>query len=406
MTGQAKEEGGGVAREIEELRRRVEAMERREAELSSRLSFYEQVLDTLPDHLIVKDGAQRILYANRAACEYRGVTPEAVLGKTEAELGWPSAATRAEQDAQVLGGTLVDIPAEVITRHDGADTKFHSVRVPLRDAQGEIGGVLSSARGIHEARRAEQHNEALLRIIPDMYFRFDRAGTFIDFSAGRGAETALPPALFLGKRVHDVLPDLAPRLMESAERALRTGEMVRYEYRIFKMGQWMDYEARVLASGPDDVLLLTRDISEEKRIRDEQQRLQEELLRLQEAMVTELSTPLIPISDEILVMPLIGSLDEKRAERLMDRLLGGVAGSGARVVIIDVTGMSSVTTQTAGSLIRCAQATQLLGATVLLTGLRADVAHTLVTMGVNLSGITTLGTLKAGIAHAMRRAFR
>jgi len=69
---------------------------------------------------------------------------------------------------------------------------------------------------------------------------------------------------------------------------------------------------------------------------------------------------------------------------------------------LDVTGLSSVTTQTASALINCARAAGLLGAKVVLTGLRADVAQTLVSMGVDLSGLVTLATLKAGITYALR----
>jgi rsbT co-antagonist protein RsbR len=118
-------------------------------------------------------------------------------------------------------------------------------------------------------------------------------------------------------------------------------------------------------------------------------------------MMIELSTPLIPISDEILVMPLIGTIDDKRAQRVMERLLHGVASYRARAVILDVTGLSAVTTETACALLRCAQAVSLLGARALMTGMRPEMAQALATMDVELGGIVTLSTLKAGIAYAL-----
>jgi rsbT co-antagonist protein RsbR len=115
----------------------------------------------------------------------------------------------------------------------------------------------------------------------------------------------------------------------------------------------------------------------------------------------ELSTPLIPISDDVVIMPLIGTIDSQRAQQVMEALLEGVAQHQASLVILDITGVSVVDTQVAQAFIQAAQAVRLLGAQVMLTGIQPQIAQTLVHLGVDLSGIITHGSLQAGIAAAL-----
>jgi rsbT co-antagonist protein RsbR len=104
-----------------------------------------------------------------------------------------------------------------------------------------------------------------------------------------------------------------------------------------------------------------------------------------------------------MVMPLIGAVDSQRAQQVIETLLEGIARSGAVVAILDITGVPVVDTQVANALLRAAQAVKLLGAQILLTGIRPEVAQTLVGLGADLSGIVTCGSLQTGIAYATRR---
>ena len=149
------------------------------------------------------------------------------------------------------------------------------------------------------------------------------------------------------------------------------------------------------------VELLERARSDEARAN-----LQEEIIRVQRDRLTELSTPLIPISPEVVVMPLIGAIDEDRAAQILEAALSGVSARGAAVLIIDITGVQRVDAAVAASLVRTASALRLLGAQAVLTGIRAEVAQTLVELGADLAGIETRGTLEGGIAYAMSRARR
>ncbi len=145
---------------------------------------------------------------------------------------------------------------------------------------------------------------------------------------------------------------------------------------------------------------IMRDVSE-----IEQYKKLEHELRTQQASLTELvrtmSTPIIPITDQIVVMPLIGSMDHQRAEQFLESALRGAEVSRARFVIMDITGLRHIDTSVAGTLIKVAAALGLLGTRVVLTGIRAELAQTLVGLGISLNNIMTHSTLQGGIAYAL-----
>jgi ABC-type sugar transport system substrate-binding protein/anti-anti-sigma regulatory factor len=158
----------------------------------------------------------------------------------------------------------------------------------------------------------------------------------------------------------------------------------------------------LLGAALDSVYLLPSVLRDVVRQGEALARAQDQVIAAQQAALAELSTPLIPLSDEVLVMPLIGAVDSRRAQQVMETLLVGISEQGARTVILDITGVLVVDTQVADSLLRAAQAVKLVGGQVILTGIRPEVAQTLVGLGADLSGITTLATLKRGIAFVTR----
>jgi rsbT co-antagonist protein RsbR len=127
----------------------------------------------------------------------------------------------------------------------------------------------------------------------------------------------------------------------------------------------------------------------------------EALLQSQEYLIRELSTPLIPIADNVVIMPLIGTIDSARAQTVMETLLEGIAAQQAELAILDITGVQIVDTQVANALIRAAQAVRLLGARVMLTGIQPQIAQTLVQLGADMGDIMTRSTLQAGVASAL-----
>jgi anti-anti-sigma factor len=145
-------------------------------------------------------------------------------------------------------------------------------------------------------------------------------------------------------------------------------------------------------------------IEQQKQAEAERAALHEQIIEAQRAALRELSTPLIPVSDNVVIMPLIGTIDTGRAQQVMEALLEGVAHQQATLAILDITGVSVVDTQVAQALVSAAQAVRLLGAQVMLTGIQPQIAQTLVHLGVDLSSIETRGSLQSGIAYALRQS--
>lgn len=145
------------------------------------------------------------------------------------------------------------------------------------------------------------------------------------------------------------------------------------------------------------------DITERKRVEEERAVLQQQIIDVQRATLSELSTPIVPLADGVIALPLIGAIDPERARHIMQALLDGLTASRAHTAILDITGVRAVDTQVAGALLQAARAARLLGAQVIITGIRPDVAQALVHLGTDWTGIETLSNLQAGVALALSR---
>ena len=120
-------------------------------------------------------------------------------------------------------------------------------------------------------------------------------------------------------------------------------------------------------------------------------------------MLEQLGAPVIQVWESVLLLPLIGVLDSRRAAQALESLLESITGLGAQVVILDITGVPVVDTSVASHLIRAAQAAQLLGCESILVGISPEIAQTLVGLGVDFSRITTRATLQNGLEYALKR---
>ena len=149
--------------------------------------------------------------------------------------------------------------------------------------------------------------------------------------------------------------------------------------------------------------MVVRDVSAERKAEAERAALQAKVIASQDAMIRELSTPLLPLAEQVLALPLIGVIDNRRAAVVLDTLLTGVVEHQASTVLIDVTGVGIMDSHVADVLMRTAKAVRLLGAEVVLTGIQPHVAQTLMTLGLDMGATVTLRSLKDGIAFAMRR---
>jgi anti-anti-sigma regulatory factor len=149
----------------------------------------------------------------------------------------------------------------------------------------------------------------------------------------------------------------------------------------------------------------TQALSEQARTLTAQTEELNELVATQRRLLTtirEMSTPVVPLQEGVIVMPLVGMIDAGRAQQVMAALLAGVEEHRARVVLVDITGVPVVDEGVAGSLLQAMRAAQLLGAEPILVGLRPEVAQTIVALGMDLEGLETCGDLQQGLERVMR----
>ncbi len=178
-------------------------------------------------------------------------------------------------------------PATVEHIHRDGDGNARTCEIhchPVLDAEGNVAQVLEYAQDITERRRAEQAlqmrdelNRTLLDAIPDMMFRLDKSGTFLDFIPAKGQKPFAPPAQFIGRTVEEVLPAVPARgIMHHVKTALESGETHTHEYELAVNGASHTYEARIVATGTDEVLVLARDVTDRQRaeqaLRESEQR--------------------------------------------------------------------------------------------------------------------------------------
>ena len=129
----------------------------------------------------------------------------------------------------------------------------------------------------------------------------------------------------------------------------------------------------------------------------------EKVVRNQQQALLELSTPVLQVKEGLLILPIIGVVDSMRAKQLTEQLLRSVRDKRAKALVIDITGVPAVDTKVANHLVQTVEAVRLLGATAIVTGLSPEVAQTLVTIGVDLGKVRTLGDLQSGIDEADRQ---
>lgn len=202
----------------------------------------------------------------------------------------------------------------------------------------------------------------------------------------------------IGSRLVDIFPNaVSVGLAQVYADVVRTGQsrdMGEVDYTDERTGAGV-FAVRAFAQPGSRVCVMFENVTDRKRA--------EQLIREQADVLLQLSTPMIPITDDVMVMPLIGSVDVKRAQQVMETLLEGVARHQIRTVLLDITGVSVVDTHVASALIQAAKAVRLLGAEVVLTGIRAEVAQSIVALGIDLKGLSTRSSLQSAIKAEIRK---
>lgn len=413
-----------VEAELLRLRQRVAALEERLAQVEaspdpavSSVDIY-HVLDALTVPVFYKDAEGRYVWCNTAFAVFLGRDRATIIGKTAYDIAPSHLAEvyhQADRDLMQRQATQV-YETEVVTA-DGVIRFVQFSKAPIYDTNGNVVGLIGAIQDMTERRRAEQETARLMEILentPDVIGMADAQGQVVYMNkAGRRLQGLAPDDSLDGMQIADFHPAWAAKILY--EEAIPTAH---------RNGYWSGDVAMINARGeetPVSLVLLAhhdtggnltyvtgimRDISEQKKVERalREREIQEQVIKAQRAALRELSTPLLPISSDIVVMPIIGTVDSARAQQIMETLLQGIGEYHASLAILDITGVRVMDTQVAGALLHAAHAARLLGAQVVLSGIRPEIAQTLVHIGINMHDLVTRSTLQQAIAFALERS--
>jgi rsbT co-antagonist protein RsbR len=372
----------------------------------------EQIFLSSPLALIEADSHGAIVRWSPAAERIFGWAAAEAIGRNAIELLVPGAAREHVQGvvAALLSGQAASSRNENRTR-DGRAILCRWHNAVLRDEAGAVTGWLSQVEDITEQTLAaariaesERYQKMIFGAMSDIVLVFDADGIYRDVAPTQPELRYGHSRNLLNKSVHEVAPpESADEFLAIIRDVLATGAVRQHTYSFPGPEGTQTFTATVSRISADRALWVARDVTAERAAQAELAELQDQIIAAQQAALRELSTPIIPLSEGVIAMPLIGAIDSARAQQVLEALLSGVAEQRARAAILDITGVQVVDTQVANALLRAAQAVKLLGAQVIITGIRPEVAQTLVGLGLDLGDITTLATLQSGIAHALGR---
>jgi PAS domain S-box-containing protein len=384
------------------------------AEFGAWLAERRPAISTLAAHdLTVLDAETRLaLGAHVVASVLAGLGHEGGVGDGLAAL-LRNHAGRVDDESQLhsfvdaLRGQLVEAGLDALSAGvPNARAGLHTLLRQVDAVHREISRFYHGERTA-EMRRMHARLDQILATTPLSSIEWSKDGSIVRWNPAAERIFGWTPEEAIGRNIVALLvPDaqvstaheVARSVLNDTSAVSLRHENVRKDGRVLTC-QWYNAVLRDEQGEVIGALSQIEDVTEELRAEEALRESQDQLIM----SLRELSTPLIPLDAGVVAMPLIGAIDSTRAQQVIETLLDGVSSHHARVAILDITGVSVVDTQVANALIRAAQAVKLLGARVVLTGIRPEVAQTLVGLGVDLAGIVTRSTLQAGIAYAMDR---
>jgi PAS domain S-box-containing protein len=287
-------------------------------------------------------------------------------------------------------------------RKDGSRFWANVVVTPLRDGGGKLLGFGKIMRDLTERRRTDERFRLIVECAPNAMVMTDRAGIIVLinsqteqlFGYSRDELIGQPVEVLVPARVRSTHPTYrADFFIDPRARPMGAGRDL---YGVHKDGHEVPVEIGLNPLVTEDgtfVLASIIDITARKQA--------EEMVARQAQEILEVATPVVQVWDGVVVAPLIGTLDSRRTEQFMERLLQRIVETNSPVALVDITGVPTIDTQTAQHLIETITAVRMLGAQVVLTGVRPALAQTLVHLGIDLSHILTRSSLSAGLRVAL-----
>src|SRR3989304_4765981 len=293
----------------------------------------------------------------------------------------------------VLGGTECEMKDENKTKE-----QLINELIELRQKNAELEKSVAEGKRAEEERdrlyrealAAREEVTAILESITDAFLAFNRQWQVIHMNSKAEQLLRKKRNDLIDKIYWGVFPDAVDTIgyME-LHRAVAEQVTVEYEQFYPPLDTW--FEARGFPS-KDGISVFFRDITERKKA-------EKMIMEQQQAMLT-LSTPVLQVRDQVLILPLIGPVDSARAAQIVEQLLNSIVNTQASIVIVDITGMPVIDTAVANHLIKTLQAATLLGEETIITGISPTNAQILVTLGVDLSMMNTKGSLRSGMKLA------
>jgi rsbT co-antagonist protein RsbR len=294
---------------------------------------------------------------------------------------------------------------EVSTAHTD---ELDALRRRVAELERALAAQQGASRGAEQFSPGQFHR--LLEAVPDAIVIIDGSGTIISSNKQAEHMFGYAPGALLGQPIEALLPER----FRAAHHGHRSSYLASPRVRPMGSGLALTGQRRDGSEFPVEISLSPmeteaglqvigsiRDITARQQAEQERARLQAEMIQAQEALLHELSSPLIPITDQVIVVPLIGTINERRSKQIAASLLQGIGASRVHSVLIDITGVPVIDTQVAKMLVETAAMIGLLGARVILSGIRPEIAQTLVSLGVSLRGIETCASLQSGLSAAI-----
>lgn len=284
---------------------------------------------------------------------------------------------------------------------------YNQVYAPTKDENGNITSITIINRDITDRKASEaelRDNEyrfkKVFENIPAVIFTINPDGTF-GMSEGLAlAAMGLKPGEVVGQNVFEMYANL-PEALEAIRTALG-GQEVRHTSTVGHIIFENLYTPILDDDGEVAYMLgISFDVTYREQATEERRKLQQQIIDAQQRALQELSTPIIPILDRVLIMPIIGNVDSHRARDIMRAVLAGISQHRAKVVIMDITGVPLVDTGVADHLNKTIQAARLKGAHTIVTGVSDAVAETVIDLGIDWSKVDTLRDLQTGLRTAL-----
>ena len=370
------------------------------AQLASRRA---DALQRAPMAVVEHGEDLRVTAWNEGAARLFGYTTEEALGRSVEALVLGGEGGEAWRQAARAGADAGWVRAGA--RKDGRAVQCEWLFSPLFDERGDPAGAIGFGRDITarveaeaERRLHEQLFRALLDNLPIGVCAVDARGVAA-FHDGKGARAAgLEPGQLVGVNVLELYRGTPGCARWEAAIAGAPGFLAAE-----MDGMCWDSWYVPLGSGDEAPLaaaILTLDVTQ-SRGAERELREKLDLIERQQQVIRELSTPIIEVWNKVLTLPMVGVVDSARTAEVMDSLLDAVVRTGAHFAVLDLTGVEAVDTKTAAYLIELVRAVRLLGAEGIITGIRPTVAQTVVALGLDLTSITTLSNLRAGLKYCI-----